>query len=1110
MRRYCRFLAVGFWLALAGMSQAATLTVSNYNANFTGLYGIAGASGILIPPGVGGGVIGRMASLTDGEVSGHVASGNYAALNADFQVFGEAFPLEFSSEGPDGAFETSVSHDTRASVNGFGGSPIYVWLYKGASRTAATEHFLVKLNLVFPTDPENLPPLGPIDVAVRPGGTIATIFVGNIGPGTHDYGLPGSPGPLPVLRMRGPNAVPVADAKSIDVLVGVPFNGSVTASDANLDELTFSKVSDPVKGSLVFNADGTFSYTANAGTSGQDSFTFKANDGLVDSNIATVTVHIQNTAPVADDKVIGVLIGVPFNGSVTASDANLDDLTFSKVSDPVKGGLIFNADGTFSYTANAGTSGQDSFTFKANDGLADSNIATVMVHIENTAPVADATSIDAFVGVPFNGNVTAGDVDMDDLVFSKVSDPVKGSLVFNADGTFTYTAGVGASGQDSFTFKANDGLADSNIATVTVHIQNTAPVVEAKSIDALPAVPLNSSVTASDANWDDLTFSKVSDPAKGSLVLNADGTFTYTANAGTSGQDSFTFKANDGLADSNTATVTVHISAEKMTLGNLIQTYTGGPLTVSVAGVPPGNLGDVAITYNGSEEPPVNAGKYDVVAELGAQRKTGKLIIAKAPLTVTADDQRKLIGQPNPPLTFSYSGFLGPDTADSVFPDPATQTAKPPVISTTAKENSPGGSYPIKLSGGAAANYRLVFAPGILTVDSFAGKYEVLLESPDTGRAIAKVELTVAKTAKNGRMSATGKLWTSTETAALAIKGSLDVDPRDETAVAAWTLTKGDNTYELAVVIPLDEDGFAAELSLNGDPAGAGSGGRRVFVPAKGQIITHAGAHTVILAPGVPVPAFDDTANPEPQGAGHATASISAKAVLKLAGVLADGTKITASLMPDADAGYRLFLNPYKRINSYLSGGIVLAPHPDLPGRRHVASGSGTSLTWIKAAKLQDKSYRNGIDLLDCALTLDPWRKPAKAAGATPAITLLDELGLTADTVITVQHSDFPSIVAALPGEALLGSNNKLTIVSPPENEANWQITLNTANGTFKGKFTLNNEKKRTVNFTGVLRRKLSTAPGDFIGRGNFQLPALPSDATNEVQSGGIQFLLAD
>lgn len=91
-----------------------------------------------------------------------------------------------------------------------------------------------------------------------------------------------------------PNEAPVAQDLSIEVAAGESVDGTLNASDADGDPLTYSIVSAPSQGSVTItdSATGAFTYTANEGASDSDSFTYKANDGTDDSNTATVTVSI--------------------------------------------------------------------------------------------------------------------------------------------------------------------------------------------------------------------------------------------------------------------------------------------------------------------------------------------------------------------------------------------------------------------------------------------------------------------------------------------------------------------------------------------------------------------------------------------------------------------------------------------------------------------------------------------------------------------------------------------------------------------------------------------------------------------------------------------------
>jgi VCBS repeat-containing protein len=170
--------------------------------------------------------------------------------------------------------------------------------------------------------------------------------------------------------------------------------------------LSAVKQTDPANGTVTLSNDGSFTYTPNANYSGSDSFTYKANDGTTDSGIAsvTITVNAVDDAPVAvDDGPYDAVSGVGFTVSATATsgvlanDTDIDStsLTASVVDQPSHGALSLNANGGFTYTADATYDGPDSFTYKANDGTSYSNAATVSLDVW-----ADS--------IPCNGSITVG------------------------------------------------------------------------------------------------------------------------------------------------------------------------------------------------------------------------------------------------------------------------------------------------------------------------------------------------------------------------------------------------------------------------------------------------------------------------------------------------------------------------------------------------------------------------------------------------------------------------------------------------------------------------------------------------------------------------------
>ncbi|HAO61977.1 MAG TPA: hypothetical protein DCQ90_08780 [Erysipelotrichaceae bacterium] len=383
------------------------------------------------------------------------------------------------------------------------------------------------------------------------------------------------------------NDAPVAlnDAYSIDEdgVLSVPALGVLgNDTDTEGSALSASLVSGVSHGILVLNSDGSFSYTPNANYFGSDSFTYQANDGLNDSNIATVNITVNpiNDAPVAVGENYStnedVTLNVPTLGVLgNDSDIEGDALTAILVSDVSNGTLTLNADGSFTYVPDANYFGPDSFTYKANDGAADSNTVTVSITVNpvNDAPVAVddnySTDEDELLVVVLPG-VLGNDTDVELSLLNAilVSDVSHGVLILNADGSFSYMPAPNFFGSDSFTYKANDGSLDSNIATVTITVGsvNDAPVAvdDSYSIDednVLTVIdPYGVLANDTDNDMDTLHAVLLVDVAHGTLVLNADGTFTYTPDANYFGPDSFTYQANDGSADSNIATVNITVN----------------------------------------------------------------------------------------------------------------------------------------------------------------------------------------------------------------------------------------------------------------------------------------------------------------------------------------------------------------------------------------------------------------------------------------------------------------------------------------------------------------------------------------------------------------------
>jgi VCBS repeat-containing protein len=380
-------------------------------------------------------------------------------------------------------------------------------------------------------------------------------------------------------------------------------------SDVEGDPLTAVLDTGPASGALTLNADGSFTYTPAADFNGSDSFTYKANDGLLDSNTATVTITVGavNDVPVAVDDAYttdeDTALSIAAPGVLgNDTDVDIDSLTAVLVGGPANGTLTLNPNGSFIYTPNANFNGTDTFTYTANDGFLDSNTATVTITVTpvNDAPAAvdDAYTTDEDTALSIAAPGVLGndsDVDGDFLSSVQVTGPTSGTLTLNADGSFTYTPAANFNGTDTFTYTANDGTVDSNVATVTITVNavNDPPTAADDSYSTAEDTGLTVAVPGvlgndTDVDVDSLAAVVAGGPTNGTLTLNADGSFTYTPNADFNGSDSFTYTANDGAVDSNVATVTITVTSVNdppVTAGDAYTTLEDTPLTIAAPGV---------------------------------------------------------------------------------------------------------------------------------------------------------------------------------------------------------------------------------------------------------------------------------------------------------------------------------------------------------------------------------------------------------------------------------------------------------------------------------------------------------------------------------------------
>jgi VCBS repeat-containing protein len=390
--------------------------------------------------------------------------------------------------------------------------------------------------------------------------------------------------------------------------------------------LTFDQRNSPTASSR-----GVVQYSLDGGGTWTDQTTLTLTASGVWANGRTV--DLSGVAGANDNPNLRLRIVSAFDGSAYAGTSNtygtggtwrfdmlsvdataLPSVTVAKIADAAEGGtagtLRFTRTGsttaalTVSYAV-SGTATADVTVAALHDGVTDDD-ETVSVTVTSGigysvgSPASDSvTLIDTdILPVAFDGWVTTSvnedaDVEVldlatslygDTLTVTGVTDGDHGTVVINLDGTVTYTPDTDFVGDDAFTYTVEDPFG--NEATGTVSVTVTAPVAPPTSV----WTATNSTVIvgvldlAFDPDGDTLTTTAVTQGAHGSVVINLDGTVTYTPNTSFTGDDSFTYTVEDPDGNEATHTITVTVGpTDPVALDNAVQTDTDTAVIVSLA-----------------------------------------------------------------------------------------------------------------------------------------------------------------------------------------------------------------------------------------------------------------------------------------------------------------------------------------------------------------------------------------------------------------------------------------------------------------------------------------------------------------------------------------------
>jgi len=302
------------------------------------------------------------------------------------------------------------------------------------------------------------------------------------------------------------NRPPVAHNQSVATDEDTELPIVLQASDPDEDPLGYTILEGPYHGTLSGTAPN-LTYTPDVNYNGPDSFTFKANDGTVDSNIATVSITVN---PVNDAPVLAGIPDISFDED--GSDSSIDlDAYYNDVETPAAGAtfVVVSSFSGVSATIDSDThvltitgdpdfNGQGDITIRvtdAGDGTSPALSAEDTLHVTvnpvNDAPTASGTTLtvteDGGVEIDLRTLVSDVETDVNDLTFT-VASGIRGNAILLADGhTARYEAGASCdgAGSGSFTFTVTDRGDPDSPDTAP---EDRATAAATISIDISPAV----------------------------------------------------------------------------------------------------------------------------------------------------------------------------------------------------------------------------------------------------------------------------------------------------------------------------------------------------------------------------------------------------------------------------------------------------------------------------------------------------------------------------------------------------------------------------------------------------------------------------------------------
>lgn len=383
--------------------------------------------------------------------------------------------------------------------------------------------------------------------------------------------------------------LPKVSDSAVSAVVNAALSGSLsTQVSGGTAPYTFQKISDASHGLLVINNDGSYTYTPQSDYSGSDSFGYAvidANQGH--SNTGTVSITLYKPLAITVQKEYTTCPNSEISGTLNdvVADGQLP-YSFSIANYASHGAVELQQDGSFSYSPAASFAGNDSFQYSVHDSSGNNVQGTVVITVlegpaaaDNTWNIFESGSVQDSVA----GLITGG---KQPYTIQAIGNATNGTVQVNPDGSFNFTPAPNFIGTAKFQYLVTDanGCA-SAINNATIQVLSLPKAHDGNAVGATNGSISGSLAASVSAGTPPYSFQKLSDASHGTLVINSDGSYSYTPNVDYVGADAFEYSVTDAQNGSASGQVALSIATRPVIIaGNSYPTCANNAVSGDLSG----------------------------------------------------------------------------------------------------------------------------------------------------------------------------------------------------------------------------------------------------------------------------------------------------------------------------------------------------------------------------------------------------------------------------------------------------------------------------------------------------------------------------------------------